>query len=70
MRASMRAGKELEKVPLTISFTMTIEEWRLVEDSIPDYRYPMSKLADLISEAVQNVEKATTIFVDVETGAV
>jgi len=58
------AGKELEKVPLTIAFTMSVSDWRAFRAKLVDRSWPVWEVDALICSAMDEVEKSVKRVVD------
>jgi hypothetical protein len=57
------AGKELEKVPLTLSLTLSIEEWRALRPLI-SCDWPGWKITSLIGLALDKVDQSVRCLID------
>ncbi len=65
MKAHMKATAEIEKLPIEISFTLTVEEWRDIMRELPR-AWPHWKFGELISDALDHLTKVTDLWIHSE----
>lgn len=64
IRARMKfEDADLEKVNVSITLTMPLEEWRKLMRDLPN-NWPSWKVANLISTAIGDVARATSVIYD------
>jgi hypothetical protein len=62
MRARIRAPSEIEELPIEITFTLTLKEWRDVARLLPT-GWPAWKFAGLIMRACDHLTKAVDVVI-------
>jgi hypothetical protein len=58
-------GKEIEDLPLTISITMSVKEWREVASQQRE-QWPGWKIKSLIDCSIAKISKAVTVYTNGE----